>query len=111
MIEWEKELDLVKDFLRSSKLTGIAEISAATGVDSERIINFIKEGRLVLTTPISGVEFKCERCGNLILSGRFCSECAKNLSQELRDNISFESKSGSGMLSRDTIKKKHGSED
>jgi len=111
LVKETEELELVKDFLRNNKSAGIAEISAATDVDSEKIIKFIKDGRLVTNTPVPGVGLKCERCDRPILSGRFCPNCAKNLSQKLRGNISSGPQSGQGMFSRDAIKRRGKKED
>jgi len=111
LVKETEELELVKDFLRNNKNVGIDEISAATDVDSEKIIKFIKDGRLVTNAPVPGVELKCERCDKPILSGRFCPNCAKDLSRELRGNISSGSRSGQGMFSRDTIKRRDKKED
>ncbi|MDI6799683.1 MAG: MerR family transcriptional regulator [Actinomycetota bacterium] len=99
-----EDLDRVKAFLRDNRLAGIAEVSEATGVDESKIVKFVKDNRLVVTSPIPGVELECERCGKPILGGRFCSVCANSLKSTFKDaKFEDERPSGQGMLSRDLI--------
>ncbi len=73
----EEMFEKVEKFLRKNSGASVQEISEATGVPEEKIIHFLKEGRLVARTPFQQVI--CERCGKPIASGRFCGDCLEAL--------------------------------
>ena len=79
----EKEFESVADYLRTHKDTGIAETSEATGVSEERIIAFLRDGRLQTKGAMS-MELQCERCGKMINTGRLCEDCTKSLLREIQ---------------------------
>ncbi|HEY3315694.1 MAG TPA: MerR family transcriptional regulator [Bacillota bacterium] len=81
LAEDEKEYDTLRAFLKDNPRAGLEETSEATGVKPERILKFLREGRIVAAQEVSWIQ--CERCGKPIIAGRFCSECAGDLRKEL----------------------------
>jgi flagellar operon protein (TIGR03826 family) len=79
----EKDFEAVAGYLRNHEDADITETSEATGVIEERIITFLRDGRLEAKGAIS-LELKCERCGRPISSGRFCEGCTNNLIREIQ---------------------------
>lgn len=80
----EKEYDKCAQFLRKRENRGanIQQLSEATGVSVKQITRFIKEGRIsVANHPNMG--YPCESCGQLIITGNLCSNCAKGLQREI----------------------------
>lgn len=51
-----------------------AEVGKATGVSQRSIRDMLKEGKLEVAKN-SVIFLKCEICGSLINSGRYCSKC------------------------------------
>ncbi|MCX4338575.1 MAG: hypothetical protein OSJ72_02915 [Lachnospiraceae bacterium] len=51
-----------------------AEVGRATGVSQRSIRDMLKEGKLEVAKN-SVIFLKCEICGTLINSGRYCSKC------------------------------------
>ncbi len=79
----EQDYRQLRDFLHEQKGATLAETHAATGVAMERILRFLREGRLVET----GVQWKaltCTGCGESIGSGRYCRQCQQDLAAELQ---------------------------
>lgn len=85
-----EQFEQVYNFIRQreNRQATIIEISEATDVDEETIMRFVKEGRL-RPTQFPNLGYKCERCGNLIQTGKLCKDCVaelkKNLSQLEQD--------------------------
>ncbi|MDI6602213.1 MAG: MerR family transcriptional regulator [Thermoanaerobacteraceae bacterium] len=75
--EDEEDFKKVKDFLYQYPKASVFEISEATGVAPEKILNFLKQGKLEISSDNTGITLTCERCGRPINSGRFCEECLK----------------------------------
>lgn len=74
----------VKKFLDENGPASTLVISSATGVSSETIEFLLKDGRVEI---IEGSKYylRCDRCGCSIRSGRFCIDCAKQLTNGLQE--------------------------
>ena len=84
--EDEEDFQKVKMYLEENPGANIMEVSEGTKVDSKKIINFLKEGRLEITDE-SNIILSCERCGRSIRTGRFCNACVVELKKELKTAI------------------------
>lgn len=80
----EDELDFekVKEYLEEYPGANISNVIDATGVDSKKVIEFLKEGRLEIEAG-GDIILECETCGIGITTGRFCNKCAGGLQREL----------------------------
>ncbi|GAA0428419.1 MAG: TIGR03826 family flagellar region protein [Bacillota bacterium] len=81
----EEAFQKVYQFLRQRKNreATLSEIVQQTGVDEELIIKFVKEKRL-RPTEFPNVGYPCEKCGEVITSGKLCQRCSEKLKQELQ---------------------------
>lgn len=82
----EGEFDVVYKFLRQNPGSHIQEVSSSTGISVQKITQFIKNGRISLST-ISGVEekFLCKGCGVEIKhSAKLCEKCAEDFRSKLQ---------------------------
>ena len=80
--EEEEEFEKVKGYLRENRGTGINIVSDETGVSIEKILKYLREGRLEITDEM--VDFlKCEKCGISIKSGQYCRNCLEKVSKDL----------------------------
>lgn len=82
----EDDFEKVKAYLREYPGADIQTVSDETGVDTRKIIEFLKEGRLEVGEG-SQLLIQCESCGASIKTGRFCEKCATNISRELRQSV------------------------
>lgn len=55
------------------------EIQERTGIRLDRILKFIRSGRL------KAAGLRCERCGRPITEGRYCEECFEEIKNEVRE--------------------------
>jgi len=81
----EKEEEFFKEvesFLKGHRGATVSEISEATGVPEEKIISFLRAGRLI--TSGTNLVLECDRCGKPIRMGRFCDECRTVLGSSLK---------------------------
>jgi hypothetical protein len=67
----------VKEFIRMHPNATIQEVVVETGVEFDKVREFIDEGRLKIV-PID-VVFRCQICGAKLSSGRICSQCQADL--------------------------------
>lgn len=84
----EKEDDdyaIVRRYVRDNPGASVAEVAEATEIDEEKILQFLRDGRLVT----KGMRYTtmCERCGKTISSGKFCDSCLKQLGAQLKSVI------------------------
>ncbi|NLY68047.1 MAG: MerR family transcriptional regulator [Tissierellia bacterium] len=84
--EDEEDFQKVKKYLAEHPGANIMEVAEGTGVDSKKIINFLKEGRLEIADD-SNIILTCERCGKSIRTGRFCNQCVLDLEKELKGAV------------------------
>ncbi|HHX01617.1 MAG TPA: MerR family transcriptional regulator [Firmicutes bacterium] len=69
--------DKVKEYIRTNPKAKIHEVVVQTGVDFDKVREFIDEGRLKIVP--ADVEFRCRICGTKLTSGRICSQCEADL--------------------------------
>lgn len=79
----EDEFREVKAFIRENPSTGVSDVAEATGVSVNQIRQWIREERLILTSPSADAGINCESCGRPITSGRMCESCKKQVSRDL----------------------------
>ena len=82
--EDEDDFKKIEEVLTRHPRATVFEISELTGIDSKKIWDFLKQGKLELADNNSGIQLKCERCGRPISSGRFCSRCLKVINDRLK---------------------------
>ena len=73
----------IKAFLDENGATPIVAISQATGVSVDVIEALLKDGQVEISDN-SKYFIKCQKCGCSIKSGRFCFECARELSGDIQ---------------------------
>lgn len=78
----EEAYQKVKEYLYDNPGASMNEVSEATGVSVEKILRFLREGRLEIVEG-SAIILECERCRRPIRTGRFCNDCMKGLEGEL----------------------------
>ncbi|MBO8159046.1 TIGR03826 family flagellar region protein [Thermosyntropha sp.] len=90
--EEENEYLLVRKYVRDNPGATIFEVSEATGVEEEKILQFLREGRLQSKGLAAALE--CERCGKKISAGRFCPECIKEMDAQIKGIIGSQGSEG-----------------
>lgn len=88
--EEEDEYKIVREFLYENPGSTIIEVSEATGVDSEKIMRFLREERLQISSENQNMLLECETCGKPITTGRFCHQCKDNLKAALRKEFGLD---------------------
>jgi len=91
----EEEFKKVRDYLYEVPGATMEEIAEKTGVSVKKILEFLKEGRLILKKDNANILLKCERCGAPILTGRYCEKCVEEMKKGfgIRESNPFEQKS------------------
>jgi len=78
--EIDREFEKVRNYIYNNPRANITIISENTGVDEKVILEFLREGRLVLS---SNAGLKCEKCGAPIETGRLCDDCKWQLKEKI----------------------------
>ncbi|MBQ4293372.1 MAG: flagellar protein [Lachnospiraceae bacterium] len=82
MQESESKLVEVKDYLWDKKIASMHEISQACDVSIDQLKEWLREERLSLAD--GATELLCEKCGQPILTGRYCAECKDKMLTDLK---------------------------
>lgn len=82
----EEAFQKVKKYIYKNPGADISEISEETEVDSKKIIEFLKQGRLEIKDE-NNLLLDCERCGVAIKTGRFCNKCAGEMAREFKSSM------------------------
>ncbi|AEF17914.1 flagellar operon protein TIGR03826 [Thermoanaerobacterium xylanolyticum LX-11] len=80
----EEDFIKIRDYIERNPQATVVEVSKATDVEVKRILDFLKEGRLILGSKNTNISLTCERCGKKILSGRYCESCSRELERSLK---------------------------
>lgn len=78
----EEQYMIVRRYVRDHPGANVFEVSEETGIEEEKILQFIRDGRLK-SQGFSGV-LECESCGKSIGNGRFCMDCMQKRDKEIR---------------------------
>ncbi len=82
MKEEDEIFDRVKEYIRANPGCTIFSTSEACEVSETLIRQWLREERLEYKEQ-EGTGLYCERCGEPILTGRYCNKCKMALSREL----------------------------
>lgn len=85
--EKEDEIfEIVRKYIKENPDKTITEVAEATDVTPKKIMKFIKDGKIDVSS--SSIRASCEACGKPILAGRYCDSCAANITKGLTSGIS-----------------------
>jgi len=73
----DENFDKVRDYIYSTPEATIEEVSKNTGVPIKTVLEYLKEGRLMLRDNNTNILLHCEVCNEPILTGRLCEKCAR----------------------------------
>jgi flagellar operon protein (TIGR03826 family) len=95
---------IVRRYVRDHPGASVPEIAEATKIDEEKILQFIRDGRLVRRS--SNYTTLCQRCGKAIPGGKYCENCLRELGAEIKSIIPSARKVEPEIKTRDTGKDK-----
>lgn len=84
----EDDFKRIKEYLYDNPKASLNQVSSELEISVEKIRRFLKDGRLEILSDEGNMILDCESCGKSIKSGRYCPECERNLSNNLRDTAS-----------------------
>ena len=79
--EDERDFDRVREYLRQYPRADIQELHRETGVEKEKILGFLREGRLEVDKDSARSVLNCRICGTPISRGRICMDCLQKFKQ------------------------------
>ncbi|MCX7841761.1 MAG: MerR family transcriptional regulator [Clostridia bacterium] len=84
----EQTFKKVKEYLYNNPGATLSEVSTVLEVSVEKIKGYLKEGRLEIIGSDSNLVLECESCGKAIRTGRFCDDCSRDLTRDLKSTAS-----------------------
>lgn len=81
----EDQYTVVRKYVRDNPGATVFEVAEETGVAEERILTFLREGRL--HSKGMAQVLTCDRCGKFIASGRYCPTCVGELDAQIREAV------------------------
>jgi len=79
----DDDFKVVRDHLYDYPDSTIVEVSEETGVSENKILKFLRAGKLILKGELSTL-LVCEECKTPINTGIFCDTCSSKLVRELK---------------------------
>lgn len=80
----EEDFKRVKEYLYDHPRATIFEVSKELDVSVQKIKGYLKEGRLEIVGDEANMILECESCGKSLRTGRFCDECAKGITNDIK---------------------------
>ena len=77
----------VRTFITRNPGANIITVSEQTGVNEEKVMRYIREGRISNRGIEAATSNECEVCGVLIPIGRLCKTCNEKLTAGLKKSI------------------------
>jgi flagellar operon protein (TIGR03826 family) len=88
--EEEDEFKKVKEYLYDNPGSTVFEVADATNVEVEKIMRFLKEERLQVSSENPNMLLECEKCSRPINMGRFCQNCKNELHTSMRKEFGLD---------------------
>ncbi|MDD2432482.1 MAG: MerR family transcriptional regulator [Clostridia bacterium] len=85
----EQYFRTVRRYIAQHPGVSAIEVSKNTGVSEEKILRFLREGRLSIGTK-KEVKYECELCRQPVFSGRYCALCQEKLTSGLKKAVKTE---------------------
>lgn len=85
----EREFERVKAYLVEHPGSTIEEVHEDTEVSKDKILRFLREGRLIATEGLADV-LRCEWCQRPIQTGYRCKKCAEGMQSQIRSVLPAE---------------------
>lgn len=85
VVQEEARYQLVRQYVKDHPGVSISEVSEVTGVTTPRILTYLKQERLELSSGSPAV-LSCKSCGASITTGMYCSNCKKSALAESRNS-------------------------
>lgn len=87
----EEAFNTVYSFLKKKKnrTASINEVVAATDVEKDLVLKFVKEQRL-RKGMFPNMMYPCQKCGTDINEGKLCSNCAEGIKKDLKRELDIE---------------------
>ena len=82
----EEDFQKVKQYIVDNPRAGLKQIAEENGVTTKQLQQWIREERLMFTSD-SPIQLQCEKCGELIQTGRFCAKCKGSMANNLNQSI------------------------
>ena len=81
--EDEKIFELVCEFIRKNPGAPLSEVSKELEISYDKLLKYVKEGRLQIRSGNGGFYRFCEKCGEMITEGKYCDHCEYHISTVL----------------------------
>jgi hypothetical protein len=75
LLEEEKKLEQVKEFILANPKATITKISEMIDVSPSKLFEWVREERLEFSDDSEYAWFECAKCGTKIKSGVYCNRC------------------------------------
>ena len=102
--EDERLFEEVSVYVREHPGVPLAMVAKEMDISYEKLLKFVREGRLQVKGHDGRVVYFCEHCGVEIPSGRFCKDCEK----ELTSGLSSSKQALMDQIQKETPKKSEG---
>lgn len=81
--EMEEKFSQVKEYIRDNPNSTLAQVAEENDVPTQQLKRWVREERLTFSKD-SGVVIQCENCGKTILTGMYCKECKRTMTNQLQ---------------------------
>ena len=82
----EDDFQKVKQYIEENPRASLKQISEDCEVTTRQIQQWIREERLMFSKD-SPIQLVCEKCGELITTGRFCAKCKNSMANTLNNTF------------------------
>jgi predicted amidophosphoribosyltransferase len=72
--EDEETYERVRKYIEEHSRSTTVEVAAALDIPVDKILQYLREGKLELSSENASITLGCERCGKPITTGRFCRD-------------------------------------
>lgn len=78
----EDKFEKAKAYIEENKGATVNEVSEACDVSSKQVEQWVREERLFFSDA-TNLGIPCQKCGKIIKSGMYCTECKSGLQDQL----------------------------
>ena len=81
--EDERIFDEVSMYIRENPGVPLSHVSKELKISYDKLMKYVKEGRLQIRAENGGFYTFCEKCGAMTTQGKFCKKCEQHIATVL----------------------------
>lgn len=80
----DESFKVIREYISKNPGVSAIDVSRDTGISEQKVLRFLRQGRLSVGEIEKQFKLECELCGKFVTGGRYCPACQEKLTSGLK---------------------------